>query len=205
MDYNTAKQIMNENFIGYEELLAISEKLNISISKDWIDSKSKIPFEEKYLRSVSKSHLLILFIPYNKNNEFITLIKLRNFFGLDPEIKQPCFYNQDWYINEPFAKFCFKQEQWFCIRKEVLTESRGKVVKEDKNLPHALICAYTFFAAYFITNKYLWKNDYIWCKDLDSNGDRIYVGRYLDPNAKAKNGFSIHRHLSISRIYGSIC
>ncbi len=204
MNYNTAKDIMNENFIGYEELLTIAEKLNLSIEQSPNEAILNIPYEEDYLREISKTHLLILFIPIQKNKEFITLNSLRALFGIDPDIKEPCFYNQDWYVNEPFANFSLREQKWFCIRKEVLTESRGKIIQNDNRLPHALICAYSFFVTYFIKSQYLWKNDFVWCKDLDSNGDRIYVGRYFDPSGKAKNGFSIHRHLSISMNYGSI-
>jgi hypothetical protein len=204
MLYNIAKEIMKKNFIGYEELSNIAEKLNLSIDNKIKEAILNIPYDEKYLKSVSETHLLILYIPKYKNNKFITLNSLRSNFGINPELKEPCFYNQDWYINEPFANFYFKKTQWFCIRKEVLFDSRGKTANDNLNLPHALVCAYTFFIHYFISNSYLWENDYIWCKDLDTNGDRIYVGRYFDPSGISKNGFSIHRHLSISNMYGSL-
>jgi hypothetical protein len=204
MNYTKAKQIMNENFIGYEELSLFTDKLNLYIDSKSIGTITNIPFDEDYLRSVSKTHLLILFTPLDKHKEFITLNKYRNFFGINPDKNEPCFYNQDWYINEPFANFSLKKEQWFCIRKELKPESRGKIYGEIDNLPLALICAYTFFAAYHIKSEYLWKNDFVWCKDTDSNGDRIYVGRYFDPASIAKNGFSVHRYLSINLNYGSI-
>ena len=49
----------------------------------------------------------------------------------------------------------------------------------------------------------LWRHDFIWCDDSDHNGDRIYTGRYIDPNGINKNGFNIHRHLSIRPCYGA--
>lgn len=199
-----AKRIMGKNFIGFEELLLVSENLNISFDIKKIDPKLPIPFEPEYLSKVSDTHVLIMFIPFDKNDKFITLNSFRDFYGINPDIKEPCFYNQDWYINEHFANEPLKIQHWFCIRKEVLSDSRGKTVKDSVSLPLALICVYTFFATYFCNDEYLWKNDFVWCKDLDSNGDRIYVGRYFDKSNKAKNGFSIHRHLSINNQYGSI-
>ena len=70
------------------------------------------------------------------------------------------------------------------------------------------ICNYwdsTFFA-YFLLNdgKILWKDDFVWCQDKDSNNDQIYTGRYLDANGKNKNGFNIHRHLKIRKLFGVI-
>ncbi len=204
MIYNKAKAIMKENFIGHEELFTIAEELNLSIDHSPNDSILNIPYSEDYLLEVSKTHLLILFIPSHKNKEFITINSLRLLFGINPDTKEPCFYNQDWYVNEPFANYSLREQKWFCIRKEVITESRGKIVQNDDRLPLALICAYSFFVTYLIKKQYLWKNDFVWCKDLDSNGDRIYVGRYFDPAFKAKNGFSVHRHLSVNLNYGSI-
>lgn len=204
MNYSVAKQIMGNNFIGYEELSDFSDKLNLLIENKDNEEISNIPFSRKYLKSVSKTHILILFIPLNKQSEFVTLNSLRSYFGINPDKNEPCFYNQDWYLKESFANFSLKKEQWFCIRKELIPETRGKIFAEINNLPLALICAYTFFASYVIKNEYLWKNDFVWCKDSDSNGDRIYVGRYYDPNGIAKNGFSIHRHLTINNNYGSI-
>jgi hypothetical protein len=204
MLYNIAKEIMKKNFVGFEELSNVAEKLDLLIVNKMKQSILNIPYDEKYLKSVSETHLLILFIPKHRNKKFITLNSLRSKLGINPEINEPCFYNQDWYVNEPFANFAFKKAQWFCIRKEVIFDSRGKSVNDNLNLPHSLICCYTFFVYFFVSNNYLWENDYIWCKDLDSNGDRIYVGRYIDPSRISKNGFSIHRHLSIRNIYGSI-
>lgn len=204
MRYDTAKEIMNENFIGYEELGTISDKLNLLIDTNFTTSSVNIPFEESYLRSISNTHFLILFIPKDKNNQLITLNGLRSLFGFNPEVSEPCFYNQDWYLNESFANNSFNAEHWFCIRKEILIETRGQIIYDDSDLPLALVCTYAFFAVYFLTKKYLWENDYVWCKDLDENGDRIYVGRYFDPKGISKNGFSIHRHLSINKMFGSL-
>ncbi len=123
---------------------------------------------------------------------------------------EPCFYNQDWYLQEPFARDRVLPSGWFLLRKTLADESRGALPaihqRGDDNaatLPYAIACAYAFFAYFLCTEgKLLWPHDYLWCVDLDHNNDQIYVGRYNDPSGINKNGFSIHRHLVIRSCYG---
>ena len=65
-----------------------------------------------------------------------------------------------------------------------------------------ILITYIFITYYKTTGIILWQNDYIWCNDFDSNEDQIYVGRYYDPLGISKDGFSIHRHLTIKENYG---
>lgn len=141
-----------------------------------------------------------------KNGEFITLKTLRDHFGVNPDVSEPCFYNQDWYLKEKFFKKSIATK-WFLVRKNVLEESRGKnpdKIKDQYFFPSAILCAYSFFVYWYHANLYLWKHDFVWCKDIDHNGDKIYVGKYIDIDGVNKNRFSIHRHLSIRSFYGSI-
>lgn len=110
------------------------------------------------------------------------------------------FYPQDWYENEPFMNKCFTPG-WYTFPKNLLKTSRGKSPHNQKLYPASLV-TYIFIVYYETYNKVLWPNDYIWCDDFDSNGDQIYVGRYYDPLGISKNGFSIHRHLTIKENYG---
>lgn len=198
---------MEKNFIGVEELISITNKMNLSTKALNEDSIPDIPYSQEQLQQYKGTHLLILAVPYNANGNSLTLMELRNFYGLNPEEKEPCFYNQDWYVKEEFVQKGFERYQWFLIKKDLIDDSRAREVNittDLKGLPSALICAFSFFAYFFYTNEYLWKTDFVWCSDTDANGDRIYVGRYIDPTGIAKNGFSIHRHLKLSRIYGQI-
>jgi hypothetical protein len=70
--------------------------------------------------------------------------------------------------------------------------------------PSAILCVYAFFAYYCSYGEMLWHNDFVWCLDTDHNGDRIYVGKYHDVDGVNKNGFSIHRHLSLRSCYASV-
>lgn len=207
MNYQEAKKIMGKNFIGPDELALIALSLNIAPLKNI----PKIPHSEKLLKKLAKEYILILGVPKDKNGEPLTLNNMRSFLGYDPVVNEPCFYNQDWYLKEKFAKDTTLKSKWYLIRKEVMKESRGLrpevlegKLKKGQQFPSAILTAFTFFAYYFLNDgALLWKHDFIWCSDKDKNGDRIYTGRYTDPKKINKNGFNIHRHLSIRPAYGA--
>jgi hypothetical protein len=99
--------------------------------------------------------------------------------------------------------------KWHLIRKEVLEDARAKRPDEietslkGESFPTAVTYAFTFFACWFLKGEKLWNHDFLWCSDRDHNNDRIYVGRYEDPTGVNKNGFNIHRHLSLRSIYST--
>jgi hypothetical protein len=200
----SAKQLFGKNFIGPGELNRIAGDLNIRAVRD--NEVPFIPFSDSVLRQTAHSHILFLGVPETADRSPLSLARMRDFFGMDPAAKAPCFYNQDWYTREDFFNECRIELKWYLLRKELIPESRGKGITGDTpaNLPTALVCSFAFFSWYFHTGEYLWEKDFVWCADMDANGDRIYVGRYFDPAGIAKNGFSIHRHLRIREHYGSI-
>jgi len=208
MDITIAKKVMGKNFIGPDELLKISDDFPIKIMK-------RIPtinFDVQRLEKIKNDYVLILGSAKFANGQDLTINKMRSKFGFNPAKKEPCFYNQDWYLKEKFASKTSLKFQWYLIRKKVVLETRGqdpKIVSQKLNtnkiFPTAILTAYTFFAYYFLNNKQmLWKHDFVWCSDCDKNGDRIYTGRYQDPKKINKNGFNIHRHLSIRPCYGAV-
>ncbi|MFA4941301.1 MAG: hypothetical protein WC582_01725 [Patescibacteria group bacterium] len=205
-----AKKIMGKNFIGPDELKKISSKLRIANPFKIKNRVPNINFSSGFLKKIHKDYILILGIPKNDKGEKLTINKMRSIFGWNPERLEPCFYNQDWYLKEKFANGRTLDFKWYLIKKSVNRNSRGqrpdeilKLFKKQENFPTAILAAFTFFAYYFHTNgKILWKHDFIWCSDKDKNGDMIYVGRYYAPQKINKNGFNVHRHLSIRSCYG---
>ena len=202
-----AYNILHENIIGLREIKN-SNKLHSffnfsNISQELVQS---IPFSKDELFKKKETHILILVIPEHTNKEKLNFKHFRDFFGFDPAIQEPCFYNQDWYINESFYKESILKLEWLLVEKKISDNSRGVdpdiLEKGGFRLHSALTFTYVFFIYYLIKNKILWENDYVWCSDYDSNSDQIYVGRYIDPNKINKNGFSIHRHLKIKNNYG---
>ncbi|MDD5290983.1 MAG: hypothetical protein PHZ04_02595 [Patescibacteria group bacterium] len=210
MNIAQAKKIMGKNFIGPNELKRISLRFKIA---DPYKMKFKIPniyFDPNFLKRIHKDYILILGIPKDKDGQRLTINKMRSRFGCNPEKKEPCFYNQDWYLKEKFAKSEALNFKWYLVKKTVNKNSRGKNpenigkrLEGRENFPAAILTAFVFFAYYFHTQgEILWKYDFIWCSDKDRNGDRIYTGRYLDPKKINKNGFNVHRHLSLRNCYG---
>ncbi|MBI4101482.1 MAG: hypothetical protein HY443_00765 [Candidatus Nealsonbacteria bacterium] len=207
MTYQEAKKIMAENLIGPEEIREISGKLGVPDPFQFRKEIPEIPFKEDFLKKNSRDYLLVLGLPEAADGEALTLNKLRSIFGVDPRQSEPCFYNQDWYLKEEFAKDKVLGFEWYLIARRVRDDSRGKspedlLVENSESFPSALLTAFAFFANYLRKGEILWENDFIWCQDQDHNGDRIYTGRYLDPDKVNKNGFNIHRHLAIRPCYG---
>jgi len=195
-----AKQVLGTNFIGPDELALIADKMGIKIPSEI----PIIPYDLEDLKNKKNDYILIIGASKMSNGKPLTLRALRDHFGINPDVSEPCFYNQDWYLKENFIEKSLKSK-WFLIRKNVFNETRGKNPDEIINhysFPTAILCAYSFFIYWFHANECLWKHDFVWCNDLDANDDRIYVARYFDPIGISKNGFSVHRHLRIRENYG---
>jgi hypothetical protein len=204
---NKAREILGNRFIGTKELDIVSEKLGIISPSIGNIEIPEIPFSLSEIENLDHETFLVLFYPFQKvSDNKITINYFRNHFGIDPDIEEPCLYNQDWYINEEFANICNCEMGWYILRSNVLDVSRA-ISPEKNNLnkyPPSILLTYFFFANYILNNKIAYKFDFVWTSDIDCNKDQIYVGRYFDPKGVAKNGFSIHRHLSLTSNYASI-
>lgn len=200
---NTIKKLFGNNFIGIDELKPFFLKMGLSLDKV---SLPNIDYSMDELRQYSKEYLLILGLSEVEGTK-LSINAFRTQFGANPDISEPCFYNQDWYLQENFTNKTL-DARWYLLKKEVLETSRSvqpsELLKQDLIFPSAVLCTYTFFAYLFAYGELLWRYDFIWCDDMDHNGDRIYVGKYLDVDGVNKNGFSIHRHLALRSCYGSI-
>ena len=197
-----AKEIMGGNFIGVDELNQICSEFPVKIFSNCPD----IPYSREYLMGKKNDYLLIYGVSETNESKPFNLSFMRDKFGINPDVSEPCFYNQDWYIKEDFMNLCL-EDKWYLVRKTVFEESRAvlpSVLEEEFTFPVAILCAYTFFACWFHLKEIMWKYDFVWCSDKDHNGDRIYIGKYVDIDGVNKNGFSIHRHLSLRSNYGAI-
>lgn len=196
-----ARSIMGNHFIGKDEINSIG----LFVEQDDANVP-EIPFSEKDIELKKQDYLLILGVSRLKSGEQTTIRNLQRIFGKDPDIKEPCFYNQDWYDNEDFVDIPIKNE-WFFIRKDVFEDSRAIQPSELQKkywFPSAISCTYAFFVTWLSKGIKLWQHDFVWCSDVDHNGDRIYVGKYHDVDGINKNGFSIHRHLALRECYACI-
>lgn len=181
------------NKIGPEELKQVPFLSGVALDAP------AVPFYDDMLRAHENTHILI----YTPHVPKLTLVGMRDTFGTDPLKSEPCMYNQDWYLKEDFATKTLLDGGWHLIQKEVCEDTRAlqpeKIERSFKHeqFPTAITCAFTFFAWWFVHGETMWKHDFLWCRDRDHNGDRIYVGRYEDPAGTNRNGFNIHRHLSL--------
>ena len=201
VDYALAKKIVGQNFIGIDELKAIKA---MKLANPFFIPN--VPFSQETLELKKYDYLLILGISKFKDGTDITIRNLQKIFGKNPEVAEPCFYNQDWYDKESFIDTPMADE-WYLIRKNVYNDSRAispEELAKKYTFPSAVKCCYSFFTAWLGVDVKLWYHDFVWCNDVDHNGDRIYVGKYHDVDGVNKNGFSIHRHLGLRNCYGCV-
>ncbi len=207
MDVGTARALFGKQFIGPEELARIAPKLGIAVPAH----VPEIHFSEDMLKEHARDFLLVLGVSSMADGMPLTINNLRSFLGTDSAVREPCMYNQDWYINEDFASKTALESRWHLIRKNVLEDARAKRPEDiemnfagGEHFPAAVTCTFIFFAYWFLSGgEKLWKHDFLWCLDRDHNNDRIYVGRYEDPTGVNKNGFNIHRHLALRAAYSA--
>ena len=204
MEREQIRQIFGVNFIGKEELKPFFKALGFG---EVVIQEKPIEYSDSDLQKAAEDGYVLIYGVDQINGQSITLRFLRDKFGVNPDVSEPCLYNQDWYLKENFMDV-FLNAQWYLIKKDVFEDSRavmpGDLTRRGLIFPSAILCGYTFFAYYFARNEYLWWHDFVWCCDADHNGDRIYVGKYHDIDGVNKNGFSIHRHLALRPCYGSV-
>lgn len=202
MNIERAKQIMGEKFIGPDELRHCAPSLRLEVPKEI----PEIPYTEEKLLECAEYYYLILGISKFSDGRDVTCRNLKDVFGKDPAVSEPCFYNQDWYDKESFIDVPMALG-WYLIRRDVFEDSRAVMPAElmkSITFPTAITCTYTFFVIWLSKGVKLWYHDFVWCSDVDHNGDRIYVGKYHDVDGVNKNGFSIHRHLALRPCYGGV-
>ena len=205
MERITALSLFGDRFLGGDELRPLLRALGFpSLSLE----EKPIPFDDDTLRKAASEGYILVWCPASLDGTAVTLRFLRDRFGIDPALSEPCFYNQDWYLAEAFMDRPL-DDAWHLIRKDVLESSRAvqptDLLQTGFCFPPAVLCAWVFFAWYYVRNQFLWWHDFVWCSDTDHNGDRVYVGKYHDIDGVNKNGFSIHRHLALRRCYGAVC
>ena len=201
MEESRGREVLGKNLIGSEELSCIDNRFSVLVPKEIPD----IPFDETEIQNKKNSHILILCVPKFSDGTPVTIANIRKKISLYKD--SPCFYNQDWYLNEQFITKTL-EIKWLLVSKTLLDDSRAlpaDTVVAKYPLHSAVELTYTFFVNYFVNGgEKLWNNDYVWCSDVDDKGDQVYVGRYTDASGLNADGFEIHRHLRIKRNYGVV-
>lgn len=201
VDFEKAKSILGDRIIGIDDL----KKIDV-INFDYSNYSNTIPFPLEVIEQRAKDWYLIYGVSKFLDGKNVSIRNLKNIFGENPAINEPCFYFQNWYDNEEFIDNSMS-EGWFWVRKSVYEDSRAVDPNEllkKYSFPDAITCTYAFFVTWLTKTDKLWYHDFVWCEDVDHNGDRIYVGKYNDVDGVNVNGFSIHRHLALRNCYGCI-
>lgn len=158
--------MFGSNFIGWEELKPLFERMALPLSSVQIPD---IHYSLDDLGNCSKDYILILGLPELGGTK-LSIANFRRCFGMDPDVSEPCFYNQDWYMNEEFIHETLEL-RWYLLKKDVVESTRAvqpvELLKGHVNFPTAILCVYTFFAYYYVHKELLWYHDFIWCNDLD--------------------------------------
>lgn len=200
---NIARELFGKNFIGVDELNPLFSKMGLSLDNI---SVPDIHYSMEELVKYSKEYILILGLSKVEGVR-LSISFFREVFGVDPDVYEPCFYNQDWYLQEEFLTETL-DVRWYLLKRTPIERSRAtqpeELLKQDIIFPSAILCVYAFFANSLFNKEILWSHDFVWCNDVDHNNDRIYVGKYNDIDGINKNGFSIHRHLTLRNCYSSI-
>lgn len=203
MERDQIRQIFGANYIGDTELKPFLSAVGFG---EWDIQEKPVPYSDSDLQRAARDGYILIYGVNHINGQHITLKFLREKFGVNPDVSEPCMYNQDWYMKEDFMDLSLN-DRWYLVKKDVYEASRAvrpdTLIRQGVNFPTAILCGYAFFAYYFARREYLWLHDFVWCRDTDHNGDRIYVGKYHDVDGVNKNGFSIHRHLALRSCYGS--
>ena len=143
-----AKRLFGNNFVGLEELRPLFEKMRLSYVSVQVPI---IQYSYDELLKYSKDYVLILGIP-ELNNTPLSIHTFRNVFGVNPDLLEPCFYNQDWYLNEDFI-YKTLDLRWYLLKRDVLEDSRAvqpdELLKNNVIFPNAILCVYTFWAYYY--------------------------------------------------------
>ena len=118
------KKLFKQNFIGPEQIK------DCSLGFIFDDETPKIPYDLNKLNINFDDYILILGsnkISMSKENNIINLL---SFHGYDGHTNSPGFYNQDWYLDEPFAKIAL-DFKWHLIKKTLHKESKGLIPEKS--------------------------------------------------------------------------
>ena len=165
-----AREIMGKNIFGVEEAI---QHFGVNPSKQQTAYLAEVPFSEAVLEVCKNTHVLVAVFP-------LSILEIRG------KVDKKLFYSHEdaWYNKQAFAKE--KGEiGWQLVRKTPVDNSTSKtwndqqaLLSKDDETPKAQVVVYTIIGHFLATGERLFENIYVRCSDLDSDGDRVYVGGF---------------------------
>lgn len=186
-----AREIMGTNYFGIEEAI---KHFGVNATKQQLAALAEVPFSEEVLKSCKDTHVLVAAFP-------LSILDIRGIAKKQSD--RTLFYSQDWYDKQAFAKD--KGEVgWRLVRKEPIANSTSKtwndqqaLLPKDEETPTARIVVYATIGHFLATGECLFEKIYVRCVDLDSDGDRVYVGGFDAKGLNVSSWNDDYRHDSI--------
>ncbi len=173
-DYTLAQSILGVDFITPEELMKVSAV--IYEDKHLASLHDTVPPEDVLRWCKDHNYVVVAAPPYP--------INLLNIRMLDSSL----FYSKTggWYSEQKFASENKTNTGWLMIRKDPVPKSTSKNWDEQNQLvfgvehvPNSAEVSWLVTTYFKVRGVRLFENIYVRCSDLDSGGNRVYVG-YFD-------------------------
>jgi hypothetical protein len=186
-----AREIMGKNFFGVVEAI---KHFGVNPSKQQLAYLAEVPFTEEQLSSCKDTHVLVAVFP-------MSILDIRG----KVERKLFCSHDDAWYNKQAFAKD--KGEVgWQLVHKVPVADSTNKtwneqqaLLSKDEETPKAQVMVYTIVGHFLATDERLFENIYVRCSDLDSDGDRVYVGSFAAKGLNVDSWDGDYRNCYIGR------
>ncbi|MDP3935083.1 MAG: hypothetical protein Q8Q46_02635 [Candidatus Giovannonibacteria bacterium] len=165
-----SREIMGQNMFDIKEAI---KHFVVNPSKQQLAALAEVPFSEQVLRSCKDTHVLVAVFP-------MSILYIRG------KVERKLFYSPEdaWYNKQAFAKDNGKVG-WQLIRKVPVADSTTKtwdeqqaLLSKDEETPTAQAMVYTIIGHFLATSERLFENIYVRCSDVDSGGDRVFVGYF---------------------------
>lgn len=190
--YHDAKIIMGTNFLGIDE---VEKAFGVKYSAGDRAKLMQIPFDEATLKACANTHVLVAGFPASID-DIRSMVK-------GNAAKLFCsMAGKGWCNGEKFANIAVGV-RWFLLRKEVVQNSTSKTYGEQEKLipqgeeiPFARDVVFVVMAMFITHGERLFEKVYVRCRDVSSNGYRVYVGYF------GRGGLSSHYCWDGSRIDG---
>ena len=197
-DQRIVRAIMGKNYFGPEDWVKL---YGASFTKKQLRELASFPWNEEILMStcplcgktVHDCHFAHVGLPAIQASP-LSIVKFREFY---PETGQPKFYTYGnaWYNDNDLTKVTTLQLRWYLTHVEIVPKSESKTTQDQQamlpaeyELPLAIEETVKSFHCVRKTGNYPNSKRYLRCRDLSSDGGRVYVGYF------GSDGFDVERY-----------